>query len=57
VTSFKLKGGRDLVRCPRCGYEFSITYSRAFACSGCPVASLSCNYVKCPRCGHEFTLR
>jgi len=43
------------VKCPKCGFKFDISYSRAISCGGCPAASLgSCGYVKCPRCGHEF---
>lgn len=56
MSSLRLKGRKDLVKCPKCGYTFSITYSRAFACSGCSLASLSCDYVKCPKCGYEFTV-
>ncbi|MCS7104792.1 MAG: phage terminase large subunit family protein [Thermofilaceae archaeon] len=51
----RIRGRRDLVRCPQCGHEFSVSYSRAFACSGCYMASFSCDYIKCPECGHEFT--
>lgn len=43
------------LRCPRCGYVFDISYSRAFACAGCPAATLgNCGYARCPRCGYEF---
>jgi len=55
-VTIRIKGRRDLVKCPRCGHEFSISYSRAFACSGCYMASFSCEYVKCPECGYEFTV-
>jgi len=57
MAGLRISGGKDVVECPRCGYRFSISYSRAFACSGCPTAALSCSYVKCPNCGHEFQLR
>jgi len=50
----RIKGGKDLVSCPKCGSKFSVSYSRAFACSGCYRASLGCTYVKCPNCGYEF---
>ncbi|MBS7650608.1 MAG: hypothetical protein QXI59_05100 [Candidatus Bathyarchaeia archaeon] len=46
---------RRLYRCPRCGFEFDISYARVFACSGCPSASLGdCGMIKCPACKHEF---
>ncbi len=48
---------KDLVTCPKCGSIFSISYSRAFSCGGCPSATFgSCGYVKCPKCGYEFPL-
>ncbi|MEM4405429.1 MAG: hypothetical protein QXT73_05495 [Candidatus Methanomethylicaceae archaeon] len=41
--------------CPYCGSRFSLTYSRAFACSGCGQATFGdCGYAKCPKCGKEF---
>jgi len=51
-------GGEKLVKCPRCGFVFSLTYSRAVSCGGCSLAALgSCGYVRCPRCGHEFPVK
>ncbi|MFQ6077326.1 MAG: hypothetical protein ACE5Z5_14565 [Candidatus Bathyarchaeia archaeon] len=44
---------KQLVVCPKCGSEFDISYSRAFACGTCPQL-IHCSMVKCPRCGHEF---
>ena len=52
--ALRIKANGDLVRCPKCGYRFSVSYSRAFACSGCYMASFKCDYVKCPNCGYEF---
>lgn len=44
----------NLLKCPKCGFKFDITYSRALVCSGCPTATFgNCRYVKCPRCGYE----
>lgn len=44
-----------IVRCPKCGYEFSPSYSRAVACYNCSLSVLGdCGYLKCPRCGYEF---
>ena len=41
--------------CPECGNKFSLTYSRAFACSGCDKSAFgSCGYAKCTKCGKEF---
>jgi len=47
-----------VVKCPRCGRSFDITYARAFSCKSCDVLLLqrSCRYVKCPFCGFEFTV-
>ena len=46
---------RRLVRCPKCGFTFDISYGRAFACSGCP-SLVHCNSVKCPKCKSEFPM-
>ncbi|MCD6458249.1 MAG: hypothetical protein J7K82_05305 [Thermoproteales archaeon] len=53
----KIRGGKDLVKCPRCGSVFSISYSRTFACGSCSLAVKGCHYVKCPYCGNEFVIR
>lgn len=45
--------GKRIVRCPKCGFVFDITYGRAFACSGCESA-VHCSGAKCPKCGEEF---
>ncbi|MGQ9759422.1 MAG: hypothetical protein ACUVQ5_02470 [Candidatus Methanomethylicaceae archaeon] len=43
--------------CPHCRNRFSLTYSRAFACSGCGQATFGeCGYAKCPKCGKEFKI-
>lgn len=44
---------RKILRCPACGFQFEVSYARAFACGGCP-SSISCDYVRCPKCGEEF---
>jgi len=46
---------KKLILCPKCGYQFDVSYARAFACRGCPSSAMgSCGYIKCPKCGHEF---
>jgi len=43
-----------ILKCPRCGFRFDPSYSRAISCSGCPMATFGdCGYIKCPRCGYE----
>jgi len=44
-------------KCPSCGFEFSITYARTFACRGCPEVMNSCPKVRCAKCDHEFYIR
>jgi DNA-directed RNA polymerase subunit RPC12/RpoP len=44
-------------KCPNCGFEFSITYARTFACRGCPQALNSCPKVRCAKCDHEFFIK
>lgn len=44
------------VKCPMCGFEFSLIYARAIACAGCPDAVLGCELVRCPNCDGEFEL-
>ncbi|MBS7644136.1 hypothetical protein KEJ26_06155 [Candidatus Bathyarchaeota archaeon] len=44
---------RRLIRCPKCGDEFDISYARTFGCGSCP-SLVQCAMVKCPTCGHEF---
>ena len=46
---------KRIIRCPKCGFTFDITYGRTFACSGCP-SLVHCDMAKCPKCGHEFPL-
>ncbi|MEM1546718.1 MAG: hypothetical protein QXP91_09680 [Candidatus Methanomethylicia archaeon] len=45
-----------MVRCPLCGFEFSLLYSRTISCQGCPESILGCEYVRCPKCEHEFKI-
>lgn len=42
------------MKCPRCGFEFSLIYARTFACAGCPEAVIGCEKVRCAKCDHEF---
>ena len=44
------------IKCPTCNFEFALTYSRAFACQGCPLSVSGCDYARCPRCDNEFKL-
>lgn len=46
--------GKDILRCPRCGFTFSRAYARVTSCSGCPTSVSGCPMIKCPKCGHEF---
>ena len=41
-------------KCPNCGFEFSITYARTFACRGCAEVMNNCPKVRCAKCDHEF---
>ncbi len=52
-----MKGLKDLLVCPRCGFRFSRSYARITACRGCTLSVSSCSSIKCPRCDHEFPLR
>ncbi|MCD6444440.1 hypothetical protein J7L70_05510 [Candidatus Bathyarchaeota archaeon] len=46
-----------LVKCPRCGRRFSLSYARLTSCSGCRYSVFGeCGYVRCPNCGYEFPL-
>ncbi|MBP8685696.1 MAG: hypothetical protein KBH31_02415 [Methanomassiliicoccales archaeon] len=44
-------------KCPNCGFEFSITYARTFACRGCPEVMNNCPKVRCSKCDYEFYFR
>ncbi|WEU39945.1 MAG: hypothetical protein OdinLCB4_005605 [Candidatus Odinarchaeum yellowstonii] len=45
----------SMVKCPKCGFTFNISYGRVFACGSCPSRSLGdCGFCKCPECGYEF---
>ncbi|MEM2102064.1 MAG: hypothetical protein QXM22_00955 [Candidatus Bathyarchaeia archaeon] len=44
---------KHVVRCPKCGFVFDVSYGRAFACKSCP-SLVHCEGIKCPKCGHEF---
>lgn len=45
-----------MIRCPRCGQEFSLFQSRAIACQGCRRGAFGCQLARCIRCDHEFPL-
>lgn len=55
VTNRLLKGTK-MVKCPKCGFEFSLLYMRAIACQGCPDAVLGCGYARCSKCDNEFPI-
>ncbi len=44
------------LRCPRCGFEFSLVYARAIACQGCSEAVRGCPKVRCAKCDAEFPI-
>jgi uncharacterized C2H2 Zn-finger protein len=52
----KIRASTRIIRCPKCGYEFDLSYARTFACGGCPSSAIGCQYARCPRCGHEWPL-
>jgi len=54
-VSLGMVRNKRILRCPRCGFEFDISYGRVFACAGCP-SSVHCDMAKCPECGHEFPI-
>ena len=63
-TAMREKGfGPDTMRsirkmkCPNCGFEFSLTYARSFACRGCPSSVGGCPKVRCAKCDYEFYIR
>jgi hypothetical protein len=45
------------VKCPNCGFEFSLTYARTFACRGCAEAVRNCPKVRCAKCDTEFYMK
>lgn len=45
------------IECPVCGFSFSLTYARTFACRGCPMAVKSCPKARCAKCDHEFYIK
>ncbi|MBE6522503.1 MAG: hypothetical protein E7Z62_05180 [Thermoplasmata archaeon] len=47
---------RKTLTCPRCGFNFSLVYARAFACQGCSEAVRGCNKVRCNKCDYEFPI-
>jgi len=52
----KLMKTTKKIKCPRCGYEFSLFQSRAIACVGCSRAALNCEMARCLRCDLEFPI-
>lgn len=48
---------RKKLKCPSCGFEFSLVYARAVACQGCSEAICGCPKVRCARCDSEFFLQ
>lgn len=47
---------RKTLTCPRCGFNFSLVYARAFACQGCSEAMRGCPKVRCNKCDFEFPI-
>lgn len=56
-TPNTMRSVRSTIKCPKCGFVFSLTYARTFACRGCPQAVMSCPKVRCAKCDLEFPLR
>lgn len=52
-----MKSIRKSIKCPQCGFEFSLVYARSFACRGCPESVSNCPKVRCAKCDHEFFLK
>jgi uncharacterized C2H2 Zn-finger protein len=50
----KLPETFDMVRCPKCGEQFSKIYARSVNCLSCPEVLNGCKYIRCPKCDHEF---
>lgn len=48
---------RKTLTCPRCGFNFSLVYARAFACQGCSEAFRGCPKVRCNKCDFEFPIQ
>jgi len=46
----------EIIKCPKCGREFSLIYARAIACWGCPRSAMNCTLVRCPYCDAEIPL-
>ena len=46
---------KHILRCPKCGFTFDVSYGRTFACGGCS-SMVQCGMAKCPKCEHEFPL-
>ncbi len=44
----------DMVKCPKCGDEFSKIYARSKNCLSCPEVLHQCKYIRCPKCDYEF---
>jgi len=53
---FRFLRSTKRIKCPTCGFEFSLLYSRTISCQGCPESILGCEYVRCPKCEHEFKI-
>jgi hypothetical protein len=45
-----------MVTCPSCGNSFSLFYSRAKLCTGCPDSVRGCEFARCTHCDTEFPL-
>ncbi|MGD1061428.1 MAG: hypothetical protein ABR879_08230 [Methanomassiliicoccales archaeon] len=52
-----MRAVRKTITCPNCGFVFSLTYARTFACRGCANSVSGCPKVRCAKCDHEFYLR
>ncbi len=51
----RIGGKTKISKCPRCGFEFDVSYARMFACRGCKYSVFgNCGYIRCPKCGYEY---
>lgn len=52
-----MKTAKKRVKCPQCGFLFSILYGRAIACQGCRKVAIGCSYARCIKCDSEFPIK
>lgn len=55
-VSKNLFDANRMITCPKCGTSFSLFYSRAKLCTGCPSSITGCENARCTNCDSEFPL-